>query len=192
MNTKETTYQKALVTNLVLFVRYGCFIGFAFGVLVIIIKCLFINISSTPISVTLSLISSILIYYLLHFVCKISVVETFQKLKLDRKNEEILAKKMNAFFLFCIIISICFCLGTLLSESWMSIMAINKAYESVPADLANEIANQIMIDYENNITSKICSTIIIQSSLVVSFFSIIHRYPKLVKEYNKAEKTEIY
>lgn len=189
MKTKETSYKNVLKSNVVLFLTYGILTGFIFILITIIVKCTLHNIHNTFLSVTLSLISGILIFYLSHFVCKSSTLESFRKIKLSEENTKPFLQKMNLLFLICIILSILFCIGYLFIYNQLFLNAIAEAYEKyefISSDFANQVVQKITEEYHQSLGGQIASTIIIELSLVVSFFSLIPYEKKMLEKYNKS------
>ena len=190
MKTNDSNYKNVLKSNIILFLSYGILTGFIFSIIIIFIKYALSDITNLFLSITLSLICSILIYCLLHFVCISSNIETFKKISLYPKNIPEFTKKMNLFFILCVIFSVVICIGYLMLDNFIFLNAVNhihNKYDFISQDLANNISNQIMIEYHNSFLSKVSSTIIIELSLVITFFSLIPYQKKLLKKYNKAQ-----
>lgn len=189
METKETNYKSILKSNIISFLSYGILIGFIFLLLAIIIKCALHDISNPFLSITLSLIGGIFIFYLSHFICKSSTIESLKKVKIPEENEKYFLQKMNLFFMICIILSILICISYLLINTLTFSNAIALAYEKyefISSDFADQVVNKIMEEYHDSLFSKICSTTIIELSFVVSFFSLIPYQRKMLDKYNKA------
>lgn len=188
MEAKETNYKEVLKSNIILFLSYSILIGFIFILLAFIVKCALQDISNTFLSITLSLISGILIFNSLHFVSKSSTLESLKKMTLNEENSNKFTKKMNLFFIICILISIVICIGYLVTDSLMFRAAINQAYEKyefISPEFADKVVKSIHEEYQNSFLSKISSTIIIELSLVISFLSLIPYEKKLLSKYNK-------
>lgn len=189
MEAKETNYKTILKSNIVQFLSYSILIGFIFLLISIAIKSALANVSSTLLSVLLSLIAGILIFNILHFICKSSTLESLKKMSMDEENENHFIKKMNLFFILCILFSALFCMGYLWLDNFIYANAINQAYvqyDFISHEFAERIVNHIRQTYQDAFLSKIFSTIIIELSLVASFFSLIPYQKKLLKKYNKA------
>lgn len=189
MEAKETIYKTILKSNIVQFLSYSILIGFIFLLISIAIRSALANMSSTLLSVLLSLIAGILIFNILHFICKSSTLESLKKMSMDEENENHFIKKMNLFFILCIIFSALFCMGYLWLDNFIYANAINQAYvqyDFISHEFAERIVNHIRQIYRDAFLSKVFSTIIIELSLVASFFSLIPYQKKLLKKYNKA------
>ncbi len=189
METKETNFKKTLKSNLILFLSYGILIGFIFILVTIIVKCALHDISNIFLSITLSFMSAIVIFYLLHFVCRTSTIESFKKLKLSEEYCHPFLRKMNLFFVICILLSILGCIAYLWVHNFIYITAIEQTYETyeiISPDFANQVVTKIEEEYESSLLSKLSSTIILELSLVVSFFSLIPYQKRMLEKYNKS------
>ena len=185
METKDTNYKKVLKSNIILFLSYGILTTFIFMLLTISIKCALHGIFNTALSISLSLISGIIIFYLLRFVCRSSILETFSKTKLSQENSTLFLKKMNVFFIICMILSILICIAYLIINNILFAKAITQAYEKyefISLDLADQIADKIRENYQDSLIGKVSSTIIIELSLAISFFSLIPYQKKLLSK----------
>lgn len=188
MKAKETSYENILKSNIVLFLCYGMLTGFLFVMACILVKSVIQNVSSTLLSVLLALICGILIFHLLHFIAKSSTLESFKKNNLNKENSDKFIKNMNLFFVLCMIFSVVICLGYLIVDNLLYVNAINQAYEIyefISYEFAQRIANYICVSYQNAFLRKIFFTIIVELSLVTSFFSLIPFQKKLLSKYNK-------
>ncbi len=188
MEAKETNYKSLVKSNIVLFLSYGILTGFIFLLVVYTIKCALHDISNNFLSITLSLMSSIFLFYLIHFICKSSTLETLKKFNLSKQATTQFLQKMNLFFMICIIISILICIGYLLLDNLMFMKAISQAYEKyefISSHFADQVANKIREEYQMTLFKKVSCTIITELSLVISFFSLIPYQRKIFHKYNK-------
>lgn len=188
MEPKETNYKDILKTNIILFLCYSVIMTFLFIFVTIIIKYALADVSSIALSIVLSLISAILIFNLIHFICKSSMIESLREISMNKENTENFTKKMNLFFIICAIFSIIICLGYLFIDSIIFSNAIQKAYTQynfISPEFAEKLVNNIQKNYYSTFWNKTISTIIIELSLVVSFFSLIPYQEKLLKKFNK-------
>lgn len=188
MEAKETNYKEVLKSNIILFLSYSILIGFIFILSVFIIKNTLHDISNTFLSITLSLISGILIFNLLHFISKSSTLESLKKMTLNEENSNEFTKKMNLFFMVCILLSIFICIGYLVIDSFIYKSAIDQSYEKyeyISTEFADKVVNLIHEEYQNSFLCKISSTIIIEISLIISFLSLIPYEKKLLSKFNK-------
>lgn len=177
METKETSYKKLFNLTTVKFLSYTILIGFILMLITIWVNygLSIANINSLPLSIALSLICGILIFYLFRFICKSSTIEAFKKDKLSVENSKIFLKRMNLFFIICAIFSVIVCLAYLLVDNYIFV----NATKNFP-----QLANILLEEYRKTFISKIFSTIIIEISLVISFFSLIPYQEKILEKYN--------
>ncbi len=189
METNETNYKSILKSNITLFLSYGILIGFIFLVLVLAIKYALEDISSTPLSITLSLITGIFLFYFLRFICKTSTIESLKRAKLSEENKVRFLQKMNLLFTLCIVLSIIICIGYLFINNLLFSHAIAQAYqkyEFISSEFTNQVIHRINEEYQNSLAGRVFSTIIIELSLAVSFFSLIPYQRKMLEKYNKS------
>jgi len=187
MNDKKTNYKKLLGTTLSKFLSYFVLIGFIFLSVIFFIKSSLPNVLDLKLSVCLSLITGILLFHIIHFICRSTTIETFKHDKLDLENTENFLKKMNLFFTICIIFSVIICIGYLFFDNFLFANAIQKAYTDynfISPDYANTLVNNILDEYNETFVTKVFSTIICELSLVSSFISLIPYQEKMVKKYN--------
>ena len=188
MEAKETNYKSILKSNIVTFISYSILIGFLFLLVVIFLKNTLSSISTPLLSILLSLISGILIYYILHFICKSSTLESTKNQSMNEENTSNFLKRMNLFFLICIIFSILICIGYLFMDKFaflQSMSQIKENYGFISDELSIKLTNHFYEKYQNSIINKIYSTIIIEFSLVISFLSLIPYQKKLLVNSNK-------
>ena len=189
METKEVTYKNVLRSNIVLILSYSILIGFIFLFISIFIKVTINTVSNPILPILTSLIGGILLFHIFHFICKSSTLESFKKASLDFENTHKFINKMNLFFIICVIVSVLLCLSYLLIDNLLYASAINQVYEQydfISHELAQRIANQIYETHQIAFLNKVYSTVIIELSLVISFFSLIPYQKKLLLKYNKS------
>lgn len=189
MEAKEITYKNVLKSNIVLFLSYSILIGFIFLFVSIFIKITIRDVSSPILAILFSLIGGILLFNILHFICKSSTLESFRKVTLDNENTNHFIKKMNLFFVICIILSVIICLIYGIIDNLLYANAIHQAYEQyefISHELAQRIANHIYETHQIAFLKKLSSIIIIELSLVISFLSLIPYQKKLLLKYNKS------
>ena len=91
------------------FVSYTIITGFICFVILIVVNNLlsnFVGISSRGLYITLPLMAVILVYAIIHGICKLSTYDTFKKSKTSPDNYKKIVKYLNLFFIACIILSI--------------------------------------------------------------------------------------
>ena len=188
MEPKEEKYSKIIGHNIVLFLSYNILFVFIFSLVTITIKLALHDIYNNFLSITLSLISGIITYNLIHFICRSSSIETLKKYKLKNDDVSKFLKEMNLIFILCSLLCIVFCISYLILFNLSYANGIQKAYEEyaqISPELANQIVAQIKVDYQLNKTGNIVFTIIYELFLVVSFISLIPYQEKLLKKFNK-------
>ena len=186
------TVVKGLITG---FVSYGIIIGFLLLVVALIFSTTISNISDANqkvLSISLPLLFAFILYFVIHSICKISTVDLFKKCKTNSENLPEISQKMNLFFLVCIILFVILsnCLLVLkLSNERKSIDVASETYNQVFSDnFTKTLTNEMLADYNETKNQTLVSAIIIELSLVVSFFSLIPYQKKMILEYNDVGK----
>lgn len=186
------TVVKALIKG---FVSYGIIIGF---LLLVIALTLFTSISSISgenqkiLSITIPLFFAFVLYFAVHSICKISTIDLFKGCKTNSENVSAISQKMNLFFLICIILLVILsnCLLVLkLYNTRKSIDVVSETYNQVFSDNFTQfLTNKMLAEFNESKNQTLVSTVIIELSLVVSFFSLIPYQKKLILEYNDVGK----
>lgn len=187
METNETSYKTFLTNTIFKFLCYGTLIGFVFLFIILFAKYSLFNTINPTLSILLSLICGIVIFGLLHFICKTSIIESFQKNTLNNEDAKMFLQKMNWFFIACIVFSIVVCLGSLILDNFIFTNAIDHAYEQydfISSEFANRVVINILNTYNKTFLPKILSTFIILISFVISFYSLMPYSEKILKKYN--------
>ena len=192
MDKKEITAKttvKAIITG---FVSYGiitifiCLLIFAVGDYFL---SQFPNNSVNGLYITLPLIASIFMYFTIHLICRISTFDVFKKCKVDPKNYKAIIKKLNLFFIICIILSVIIFLSLLylnLEYQLKSIELASVQYKKVFSENHIKILQSEMNNtYQVSKTNLTTSTIILVIGLSISFLSWIPYQRKMILEYNK-------
>ena len=186
------TVVKGLITG---FVSYGIIIGFLLLVVALIFSTTISNISDANqkvLSISLTLLFAFILYFVIHSICKISTIDLFKKCKTNSENLPEISQKMNLFFLVCIILFVILsnCLLVLkLSNERKSIDVASETYNQVFSDnFTKTLTNEMLADYNETKNQTLVSAIIIELSLVVSFFSLIPYQKKMILEYNDVGK----
>lgn len=186
------TVVKGLITG---FVSYGIIIGFLLLVVALIFSTTISNIpdaNQKVLSISLPLLFAFILYFVIHSICKISTIDLFKKCKTNSENLPEISQKMNLFFLVCIILFVILsnCLLVLkLSNERKSIDVASETYNQVFSDnFTKTLTNEMLADYNETKNQTLVSAIIIELSLVVSFFSLIPYQKKMILEYNDVGK----
>ena len=186
------TVVKALITG---FVSYGIVLGFLLFVIAILFTA---GISSLPnvnykvLSISLPLLFAFVLYFVIHSVCRLGTADLFKKCKTETGNLSSVTPKMNLFFLVCIIIAVIVsnCLLILkLSNERKSIDIASEQYSTVFSDdFTHNLTSEMLADYNETKNQTLVSAVIIELSLVVSFFSLIPYQKKMISLYNDVGK----
>lgn len=187
-----TTTVRHIITG---FVSYSIITGFICFVILIVINNLlsnFVGVSSRGLYITLSLMAIILIYAIIHGICKLSTYDTFKKAKTNPDNYKKIVKYLNIFFIICIILSICVFLELLylnLSYQAKTIEYSILKYKVVFSDEhVSNLANDMISSYNFSKTNLVISTVILVIGLSVSLLSLIPYQRKMILKYNKYEE----
>ena len=176
------------------FVSYTIITGFICFVILIVVNNLlsnFVGISSRGLYITLPLMAVILVYAIIHGICKLSTYDTFKKSKTSPDNYKKIVKYLNLFFIACIILSIFVFLELLYLN--LSIQAKTIEYSILKyklvfsdehvANLANDMTNS----YNFSKTNITISTIILVIGVAISILSLIPYQRKMIVKYNENE-----
>ena len=176
------------------FVSYTIITGFICFVILIVVNNLlsnFVGISSRGLYITLPLMAVILVYAIIHGICKLSTYDTFKKSKTSPDNYKKIVKYLNLFFIACIILSIFVFLELLYLN--LSIQAKTIEYSILKyklvfsdehvANLANDMTNS----YNFSKTNLTISTIILVFGVAISILSLIPYQRKMIVKYNENE-----
>ena len=188
METKESNYKDILKSNITLFLSYTVLLAFIFLIIIVFIRKYLVGIFSVPLSACLSLMCGIIIYHIFHFVCRSSTIESLKKEKMNEENSNKFLKKMNLFFIICIIGTVIISISYLYLDRFMYIKAIAQAhaqYDFISKDIADSIETYILIEYKDTFYPRLTSTIIIELSAVVSFLSLVTYQKHLLEKFNK-------
>ena len=197
MSRKEIsaeTVVKAIVTG---FVSYG---------IIIFVICILIGtvadqiLNNIPIKesynlyITVPLLASFFIYFIIHLICRLSTYDVFKKCKTDVENYSVITKYLSLFFIALIFLTIVVFLSLLylnLKYQIQSIALAELQYESI---FSNEHTGQLMREMEEsfnkNKINSINSTIILVLGVTLSTLTLIPYQFKMLKRYNEQEELE--
>ncbi len=187
INAKTTV--KAIITG---FVSYGiivifiCLLVFAIGNYFL---SQFSNTTSRGLYITLPIIAIILLYFIIHLVCRISTYDVFKKCKTNPENYKTIVSTLNIFFIICIILSIILFLSLLylnLDFQLKSIKLAELQYKEVFSDEhINLLKHQMYNIYNESKINLTISTIILEIGVSISILSLIPYQRKMILKYNK-------
>jgi hypothetical protein len=185
------TSVKAIING---FVSYGIILGFLFTLLIFLFEQLIsslVSFNNLGLTAVLSLITAILLYFLVHGICRLSTYDVFKKCKTNPENINSISQKLNAFFLICIIVSVVISVSS-------ALIKLNFIYQSIEdskyqygqvfsSSFTEQLTNEMLTEYSETKTSLLISTIIVELGFVISTFSLIPYQKKMITLYNKYE-----
>lgn len=192
-NNKKNISPKTAVKGLINgFVAYGILIIFIFLSIVIFVAWLINNnknaVNYDVLKYSLPAIASILIFFLIRCVCKLSTFDLFKKCQIEKEQIEAVSTKMNLFFICSVVFSVCIIIFYLLTRFNNSLITIEKNidnyYSIYSEDLAEFKTNEILKDFELEKSDVLIQTLIIELGLLSGLFSLIPEQKKLIKKYN--------
>lgn len=186
INTRTTV--KAIVTG---FVAYGIIINFI-CLLILAIGNYFLksmtNSTAKGLYITLPLMAVIILYFIIHVICKLSTYDVFKKCKTNPNNYKNIIKYLNIFFIICIFLSIVLFLTLLdlnLQYQAKSIdYAVLKYNEIFSVEHTNQLKEEMLSTFNNSKENLTTSTIILEIGFTISFLSLIPYQRKMILKYN--------
>ncbi len=193
---KKDIDAKTTVTQIIKgFVSYSILIGFICFVILLVMNYLLSNFSGTytrGLYITLPLMAIIILYFIVHGICKLSTYDVFKNSKTDPNNYKKIIKCLDIFFIVCIILSICVFLELLylnLSYQTKTIEYSILKYKVVFSDEhVSKLADDMINSYNFSKTNLIISTVILVIGLSVSILSLIPYQRKMIFKYNNYEE----
>lgn len=183
------TTVKAIITG---YIAYGILLGFIVFIIGIAVNwCLSLipNVNYKVLSITISLLGAMLLYFVLHGVCKLSIYDVFKKCKTNPSNLPRIISRMNLFVLLCIIFYVISSISILIinfNNQEQSIDLATQQYRSIHSpEFVSTLKHEMMIDFNETKVNMIVSTIILELGIVVSWFSIIPLQKKLIEKHNE-------
>lgn len=193
---KKDIDAKATVSQIIRgFISYTILVGFICFVILFTVNNLLSNFSGSAtrgLYITLPLMAIILLYFIVHGVCKLSTYDVFKNSKTNPDNYKKIIKYLNIFFIVCIILSICVFLELLflnLSYQTKTIEYSILQYKLVfSEDHVSKLANDMTNSYNFTKTNLVISTVILVIGLSVSILSLIPYQRKMIVKYNEYKK----
>ena len=192
MNKKEINSKIAIKSIINGFVSYGIICMFICLLILAICNNILKSFSSKPITslyITLPLMAIIIIYFIIHFICKLSTYDVFKKCKTNPTNYKEISKYLNIFFIICIAISIVLFLSLLfliLQYQTKSIELAELQYKEVfSIEHINNLKSEMIHTYNQSKTNLIISTVILEIGISISFLSLIPYQRKMILKYNE-------
>lgn len=190
MEKKEISVRtsvKAIITG---FVAYGiillflCLLASLFsGAIINSIE----NINKPLIFTIITVIETIILFFLIRTLCKLSTFDVFKKCTTNPENVDPISKKLTVFFIICAIffvfVSIFFSIIRNNNE-YKSIEIVKMQYSQVFSDdFTEQLTNNILKEFEQEKQISLISTIIVDLGLVISFISLIPYQKEILKKY---------
>lgn len=183
------TTVKAIVTG---YISYGILVGF-----IVFMVGLFINwlVSQVPnanyrvLSVSLPILESIFLYFIMHGICKMSIFDVFKKCKTNPDKMDKITTRLNLFMLICVTVSIVCIIGMLIlnfNTERKEIDIASYQYKTIHSEkFANQLTNEMISNFERERANTIISTIIIELGMTVTYFSLIPYQKTIIEKYNE-------
>lgn len=182
------TTVKAIITG---FVSYGIIINFLCLLIIAIGNYFLKNVPGSTargLYITLPLMAVIIIYFIIHIICRLSTYDVFKKCKTNPDNYKNIIKYLNIFFIVCIFLSIILFLGLLnlnLQYQAKSIdYAVLKYNEIFSVEHTNQIKEEMLSTFNSSKENLTTSTIILELGFAISFLSLIPYQRKMILKYN--------
>ena len=182
------TTVKAIITG---FVSYGIIINFLCLLIIAIGNYFLKNVPGSTargLYITLTLMDVIIIYFIIHIICRLSTYDVFKKCKTNPDNYKNIIKYLNIFFIVCIFLSIILFLGLLnlnLQYQAKSIdYAVLKYNEIFSVEHTNQLKEEMLSTFNNSKENLTTSTIILELGFAISFLSLIPYQRKMILKYN--------
>ncbi len=139
--------------------------------------------------ITLPLMAVIILYFIIHSICRLSTYDVFKKCKTNPDNYKNIIKYLNIFFIICIIISIIAFLSLLYLNLKFQVKSIEfntLKYRQVFSEEHIELLKSKMLEtYNESKVNLIISTVILEIGIAISFLSLIPYQRKMIVQYNK-------
>ena len=182
------TTVKAIITG---FVSYGIIINFLCLLIIAIGNYFLKNVPGSTargLYITLPLMAVIIIYFIIHIICRLSTYDVFKKCKTNPDNYKNIIKYINIFFVVCIFLSIILFLGLLnlnLQYQAKSIdYAVLKYNEIFSVEHTNQLKEEMLSTFNSSKENLTTSTIILELGFAISFLSLIPYQRKMILKYN--------
>lgn len=181
---------KAIITG---FVSYGiitmfiCFLLIAFGNNYL---NMFTGKQVNGLYITIPLMVAIIIYFVIHGICRISTYDVFKKCKTNPENYKDITKYLNLFFLFCVILTVVLFLTMLYYNLEYQVKYIEfykLQFKNVYPDdyIDNVLSADLITTYNASKVNLIRGTVILVSGVAISFLSLINYQKKMLAKYNE-------
>lgn len=192
MDKKEINSESVTKSIICGFVSYGIIAIFIFLLIASIINYSLKSFSSSTskgLYITLPLMAVIILYCIIHLICRLSTYDVFKKSKTNPDNYKKIVKYLNIFFIICILLSVILFLSLLYLNLEYQVKSIELAelkYKEVFSEEHINLLKSEMIEvYNESKTNLITSTIILEIGVSFSFISLIPYQRKMILRYNQ-------
>ena len=183
------TTVKAVITG---YVAYGILIGFIVYIVSILVNwCVSIlpNVNMKVVSISVPLLASFFLYFIVRGICKLSIHDVFKKCKTNPENLPKAITRLNLFVIIAIVIYIMATISIMMinfSNEQKSIIVSSYQYKTIHSEeFAASLTNEMLKQFEEEKNNTIISTIILELGMTVSLFSVIPLQKKLITEENE-------
>lgn len=174
------------------FVSYGVLIAFIFLTIIVICSWVLNNnrdiLNYEILKYTLPIIGSVLAFFLIRGICKLSTYDLFKKCKLKKENVDEVCTKMNFFYICCVAFSVFFIIVYMTTRFHNEAQSINKLTETYFKDSGSSYAeymeSTMLEEFENDKLDLLIGVTILESGLILGLFSLITNQKRLVERYN--------
>lgn len=183
------TTVKAVITG---YVAYGILIGFIVYIVGVLVNwCLSTlpNVNMKVVSISVPLLASFFLYFIIRGICKLSIHDVFKKCKTNPENLPKAITRLNLFVIIAIVIYIMATISIMMinfSNEQKSIIVSSYQYKTIHSEeFAASLTNEMLKQFEEEKNNTIISTIILELGMTVSLFSVIPLQKKLITEENE-------
>ena len=174
------------------FLSYAFVLGFIFLIISLIILNLFTNHTTgnlnSTLRFTLPLIASIIIFFMIRWVCDLSTFDLFKKCKIKDEDISKVSSNMNLFYILFIMFSlivVIFTLTTKFNEEKASIELASEEFYSIHSEsFADSLIAEMVEDFAIEKIYSIMYAIIFETAIFLGTLSLIKTQKELIKKYN--------
>lgn len=192
MDKKDISVKTAVKGLINGFVSYSVLILFLFLILIIVGTWILnnnqTNLNYDIIKFTLPLIASIIIFFAVRAICKLSTFDLFNKCKIEKEKIESVSSKMNLFFIGCIVFSVIAIILFLTAKFHNQQLDIEEVrieyYSTYSENYAESLTSNMISEFKIERSDTILQTLIIETGLLLGIFSLVPTQKKLIEKYN--------
>lgn len=193
INEKQIISKGTAVKGLINgFLSYSLVLGFIFLIISLIILNLFTNYTNgklnSTLRYTLPLISAIIIFFIIRWVCDLSTFDLFKKCKIKEDDISKVSSYMNLFYILFIIFSLIIVIFTLTSKfdkQKASIELASEEFYSIHSEsFADSLVADMIEDFAIGKINSLIYAIILESGIFLGTLSLVKTQKELIKKYN--------